>query len=469
MEAATVKDSSVVFQTSAGIEIRATLLRLTRYLAVFEVYALGSNLRTSEILDEFRILLNGRPVYSGRAVVKGLVDTGLLVVCEASLEDNWIDLDFSFSGTRLKEEFQGLIEQWQKLYKVLPEYKVVVADLQTFLTDLRLWVEQVELGIRSSPSEDRLELERRLAEEISSSTFPFLDSLFERFEGVAASVQPDFRPVHCSYLHRQIHPLVLCAPFAFRTVQKPLGYAGDYEVVNMILRDPHEGGSLYAKVLNRWFLKQPPAEGHRNRIQYLTQMLIQETVRKSSQHQVARVFNLGCGPAREVQDFLAQNQVSNEAHFTLLDFNEETLAYAKTALEAAKTRHGRSTPIHLLKKSVAHLLKGKGKSTEGGLENQYDFVYCAGLFDYLTATACKQLMNIFYDMVAPGGLLVSTNVDAANPIRNWLGDILEWHLIYRNGQQMLALRPDRAPPENARVCADATGVNLFLEIRKPNS
>src|SRR5438874_2536897 len=162
MEAAMVKDSSVVFQTSAGIEIRATLLRLTRYLAVFEVYALGSNLRASEILNEFRILLNDRPIYSGRAVVKALVDTGLMVVCEATLDDCWIDLDFSFSGTKLKEEFQGLIQQWQKLYKVLPEYKVVVADLQTFLTELRLWVEQVELGIRSSPSEDRLQLERRL-------------------------------------------------------------------------------------------------------------------------------------------------------------------------------------------------------------------------------------------------------------------------------------------------------------------
>src|SRR6266581_7197396 len=160
MEALTVKDSSVVFQTSAGLEIRATLLRLTRYLAVFEVYALGSNLRTSEILNEFRIIFNDRPIYSGRAVVKNLVDTGLMVLCEASLEDCWIDLDFSFSGAKLKEDFHLLIQQWQKLYKVLPEYKVVAADLQSFLTEMRLWVEQVELGIRSSPSEDLLQLER---------------------------------------------------------------------------------------------------------------------------------------------------------------------------------------------------------------------------------------------------------------------------------------------------------------------
>jgi extracellular factor (EF) 3-hydroxypalmitic acid methyl ester biosynthesis protein len=469
MEAANVKDSSVVFQTSAGIEIRATLLRLTRYAAAFEVYALASSLRTSETLTEFRIVHYDRPIYRGKAVVKNLIDTGLVVICETTLEDAWIDFDFSFTGSRLKEEFQGLIREWQKLYCIGPEFKVVVADMQTFLNELRLWVEQVELGIRSSPSEDRLQLERRLALEIAEAAFPCMDSLFERFEGIAATLEPELHPIHSTYVKRQIHPFVLSSPFAFRTVTKPLGYAGDYEMVNMILRDPHEGGSLYGKVLNRWFLKQPPAEGHRNRINYLTQKLTEETLRKSSAQNMARIFNLGCGPAKEVQAFLAQGELSNHADFTLLDFNEETIAHAKIELEGMKTTHARRTPIRLHKKSVAHLLKGKAKSSEGSSENQYDFVYCAGLFDYLTTIACKQLMNVFYDMVAPGGLLLATNVDASNPIRHWLGDILDWHLIYRSGQEMLALCPERANRDNARVVADPTGVNIFLEIRKPTA
>jgi extracellular factor (EF) 3-hydroxypalmitic acid methyl ester biosynthesis protein len=94
-------------------------------------------------------------------------------------------------------------------------------------------------------------------------------------------------------------------------------------------------------------------------------------------------------------------------------------------------------------------------------------VYCAGLFDYLSDSICKQLMNIFYDLLAPGGLLLATNVDVSNPIRHWLGDILEWHLIYRNGQQFRALRPDAADPELVKVQGDITGVNIFLEVRKP--
>ena len=53
--------------------------------------------------------------------------------------------------------------------------------------------------------------------------------------------------------------LLLSSPFLYRAYQKPLGYAGDYEMVNMIARDPYEGGSLFAKVVNLWFLSQWPA------------------------------------------------------------------------------------------------------------------------------------------------------------------------------------------------------------------
>jgi len=43
----------------------------------------------------------------------------------------------------MAKEFKAFIHEWQQLYKVAPEFKVVVADIQTFLTDLRLWLEQV--------------------------------------------------------------------------------------------------------------------------------------------------------------------------------------------------------------------------------------------------------------------------------------------------------------------------------------
>ena len=123
--------------------------------------------------------------------------------------------------------------------------------------------------------------------------------------------------------------------------------------------------------------------------------------------------------------------------------------------------------LHFIKKSVAQLLKSEGKITSRTRDQQYEFVYCAGLFDYLTDAVCKEFMNVLYNMVAPGGLLVATNVDSCNPIKNWLSDILEWHLIYRNNTDMLALRPAEASPDDTRLVSDPTGVNIYIEVRKP--
>ena len=80
----------------------------------------------------------------------------------------------------------------------------------------------------------------------------------ESFEKVANEVGEAGVAVHKSYVRRQLHPIVLCSPFLFRTFTKPLGYAGDYEMMNMMLRDPYEGSSAFAKILNYALLNTEP-------------------------------------------------------------------------------------------------------------------------------------------------------------------------------------------------------------------
>src|SRR5262249_1748070 len=150
-----------------------------------------------------------------------------------------------------------------------------------------------------------------------------LNHLFEKFELASRDIVEDLQPAHGLYVKRQLHPLLLCAPFMHRIYRKPLGYAGDYEMVNMILRDPNEGSSLFASVLNTWFLSQVPAEAHRNRVKLLAQRLQEEIARGRAAARPTRIFNLGCGPAREVQDLMQQSELASEAEFTLLDFNDE--------------------------------------------------------------------------------------------------------------------------------------------------
>jgi extracellular factor (EF) 3-hydroxypalmitic acid methyl ester biosynthesis protein len=197
-------------------------------------------------------------------------------------------------------------------------------------------------------------------------------------------------------------------------------------------------------------------------------MLTNETLRVCRANRPARVFNVACGPAQEIQRFLAENRLSDQIRLTMLDFNEETLRYVGNILDDIKHNQGRATPIEYVKRSVHHILKESGRTVEPGARNQYDVIYCAGLFDYLSNQVCLRLMNIMYEWLAPGGLLVATNVEPSNPLRNGMEHLLDWHLIYRTATQMRALFPTRANPDACCVRTDSTGVNVFLEVRKPD-
>ena len=470
MENSAVKDNLVIGQSSQGVEIRASLLRLTRYIAVFEVYNPSLVLQVSEVLGEFKIVINERTIYAGRALVAGLVNAGTVTICEAKLDESGFMLASFAPGMEagaLHEGFAGFLRQWQRLYRVLPEFKVVVADMQTFLADLRLWLDQVELEIRSAPAGNRLEMEQRAVQEIGSEMVPAFNAMHERLESVSEGIEAELRPVHQNFSKRQLHALVMCSPFAYRTYHKPLGYAGDYEMVNMILRDPYEGGSLFAKVVNLWFLSQWPARAHRNRIQRLKGLLAEEARRAAGRGQPLRVLNLGCGPAREIQEFLAEDALSDQAQFTLLDFNEETIQHTSRVLEDVRRRHSRRTQIQVQKKAVQHVLKDGARPVVDGAAGRYDFIYSAGLFDYLPDRTCLHLMNIFYDWVSPGGLVVATNVEDCKPFRHMLEFVLDWQLIYRGVKHSAALLPQRAAAESARIIKDPTEVNVFVEVRKP--
>lgn len=460
--------SLVEGQTSQGVEIHANLLRMTRFTAAFEMYESANVLRTSEVLSDFRIVTHGKIVYSGRAVVGKLIDTGSVTVCEATLEDCWLDISFfppEGWKNRLRDDFSEFLASSQRAFAVLPEFKVAIADLQVLLMDLRGWLEQVELGVRSQPSGDRVQIEREAILAVREPIVQTALQVLEHFESVAGTVDPEVRDAHMSYMKRQIHPLVLCSPFIHRTYFKPLGYAGDYEMVNMMVRDPFEGASLFAKVINNIFLTTPPVVAHRDRLTYLTRLLTEETQRTLRRKTSVKIFNLGCGPAKEVQDFLATEEMARHTEFTLLDFNDETLAYTTRTLAGINLRREHQAKIQLIKKSVNQLIKEAMKIQNSPV--RYDFVYCAGLFDYLSDPVCRNLVGLFYELATPGGLVIATNVADPNPSRNWMEYVLDWHLVYRNARQLAALAPAAAPPDAVRVSAVGDGLNIFLEVRKP--
>lgn len=463
--------SIVVCRSSQGAEITANVLRLRRHSVAFEVYNPYSTVQVSEVLRDFRIRVGDQIVYKGEAVVSGLVNTGILLICEVMLGDSWSDVGLltkQHESEPLGEQFEGFLNDWQRAHEVDSAFKVEVADTQNLLFGLQRWLEQLDSGIRATNTKDRRSLEQEVIAQVRDRVVEEVHDLFASFEEVALTVPKGREATHKFYARRQLHPLFLCSPFVYRTFHKPLGYAGDYEMVNMMLRDPFEGASMFGKTLNNAFLECPPAIAHRNRIKDLQTLLYREARANASEGRRTNILNLGCGPAREVEAFLLEEEVSDLTSFTLFDFNDETLEYARHLLKRAQATSGRVTPLEFVKGSVHQLIR-QSLSQEQELDyKSYDIVYCAGLFDYLSQRVCARLAEVFYRFLRPGGLLVLTNVSNTNPSRKVMEYILEWNLIYRDEAQMRDMIPDSVPPGSCKLRTEETGVNYLLEIRKPS-
>lgn len=459
--------NEVFFQAADGTELRARLGSLTAYAATFDASHLATTLQTSEVLNNFKIIAGNRIIYFGRAVVTNVIRNDASLICEAKLYNLGSETAFFLPPTEspgnLEEAYQAFFRNWQENYRISTEFKVLVADVQSFLTGVRHWLEGLEFGLKTQS--DKEEQERAILQTVAPRVIDAFNRQHERFEEIIYALPAESRMAHQDFVRKQWQKLFLCSPFGHRTYHKPNGYAGDYEMMNMIHRNRPEGGSLYEKLIHLLLVSQWPAKSVRNRITHLRENIISETARVARAGKIARIMNIGCGPAKEVQDFLKETHLSDHADFTLVDFNGETLEYVEGKLAELKRHCSRRTRVQTQQVSVYELLKRTRPS--GSKREKYDLIYCAGLFDYLPPDTCRALIELWYDSLLPGGLVLIANMNDTKPFRNFIEFILDWQLIYRDSREFLSLAPASCR-EFTRVIAEPTSVNLFLHIRKPD-
>lgn len=456
-----ITESLVLFRNSQGVEARGTLVHITRNIVVFEVYNPYSIVQLSEVLQDLRILRGERTIYNGRAVVSNLLPTGLMVICSAALVDPWSELADLMPGQGLRAELERFIEEWTKVYTIEPKFRLAVGNLKSFLGEMSRLLQQVDVAFSDSPKAV-VPPPSELIQEIGDPIIPKIQELLGVFEYEAGRIEPGVVASHKMFARSELHPLLLCSPFVHRIYTKPLGYAGDYMMVNMILDAPLEGVNSYAKLVNSFYLDQPTARAHRNRIEILLKRIKEEAASHAKDGRPMRIMNIGCGPAVEVQRFIREDELSETCEFHLLDFNEETLGYAKEMLQNATRERRRNPGLFFIHQSIHDLLREAATRDSSSHHRPFDLIYCAGLFDYLGDRVCKRLMQLFYSWTLPGGLLIATNVHPSNPNRYFMEHLAEWHLIYRNEEDMKSLTPGK----ECRVYTDSTGVNVFLEVRK---
>lgn len=453
-------DPLVSFRNAEGEAVRGTLVNLQRRSLIMEVYNPYSIVQVSEVLSELTVRFGANVAYQGKAVVTSLLNTGLTAIVSVTLTDRWQELEhIALVPGMLGEQARAFIADWARKPQIRQGYQLVVNEMRAYLSDVSRWVEQVDLA-ESLPKDAGGRLREDIFMEFSAPLVEKTRHYMDLLEDEAAQVEEDTLVAHRNYAQTALHPLLLRAPFIFRTYTKPLGYAGDYEMVNQIISDPRQGPSTYFQMVNAAFLQTAVAAAHRNRIDLLVAFLkrMADTARKTNR--TIRILNVGCGPAIEIQRFIREYPQPEHLSFELMDFNQDTLDWTRARLTSICTQHGKQVTINYINDSVHKLLKRRVSANPSLRE--FNAVYCAGLFDYLSDKVCARLLALFASQTLPGGNILVTNVHSSNPMKFVMEHLLEWYLIYRDEDAFSRLNPVQSDP--CKLYTDPTGVNIFMEI-----
>ena len=451
-------DPVVSFRNSQGEQVRGTIVNLQRKSLVMEIYNPYSIVQVSEVLSELSVRMGAKNAYLGKAVVMSLVNTGLTAVVSLTLIDEWLELsNLDDEPKSVARESLQFVQDWEKRFNIRRDYQIVVNEMRAFLSEVSRWVEQVDMTSTLPKEGDTLRMD--VFEELATPIALKIREYSARLDGEAAHVPEEDTVMHRTFTQAALHPLLLRSPFVFRTYTKPLGYAGDYEMVNQILSDPRQGPSTYFQIVNATFLQSSVAAAHRNRIDLLVDFLVRMAEQARAAGKPFRLLNVGCGPAVEINRFITEYPEPHWLSFQLLDFSQETLDYARERINESCRKANARVEVEYVHHSVHELLKRRIDPDPSLRE--FDGVYCAGLFDYLSDRVCARLLSYFSTRTHPEGRILATNVHVNNPERYSMEHMLEWYLIYRDEAGMASLLPSNT--RDSRTYADPTGVNVFVE------
>ena len=247
-----------------------------------------------------------------------------------------------------------------------------------------------------------------------------------------------------------------------RSYPKPFGYPGDFVVMNQVYSGERVGGDVYSMLIHQLGLEVAECIG--TRMQLMCRH-IKNVVRERGQGRAAKILSLGCGSAREVELFLAnQRATGKRADFTLIDQEEGALRYAYEQTYPYVMDSKGQFGVQCLHLSFTDILRW---SNGMSILPPQDLIYSVGLIDYLADRRATSLVHRLYGALAPGGLLIIGNMNGT-PLSNlWpMEFIADWSLEYRNEAQMMAW-VDGLQIKTAWTELEPTERVRLLFVRKP--
>lgn len=253
------------------------------------------------------------------------------------------------------------------------------------------------------------------------------------------------------------HDPFLEDPFTGRAFRKPRGYPGDAVLLDLIYGASAAAGlvagaSCLGRAIFDYTSVAAAPHAVRNRRRLLAGQIDRIAAARDGRGG-ARILSLACGHFREgaLSEAISRSSV---AEVLALDQDEESLAEVDRCYAAR---------VRTIRASVRGVICGDFDGIR-----DLDFVYAAGLFDYLSARTAARLLVKMFDWLGPGGTLWVANFVPDARDRGYMEAVMDWWLIYRSAGDLAALA-DGVPAgriSGLRTFFEQEGNIAFLELAK---
>ena len=241
--------------------------------------------------------------------------------------------------------------------------------------------------------------------------------------------------LYSAYFRRELGGLLLKAEINKYIFDKPLGYSGDYVVMNYIYdyHDDYLGESSYDILINHYTCNIPISNSNIKRNKYFKQQILKAlgTIKNP------RVVSLGSGPARELIELLDEGAINKPLSFNCVDFEPKALDFVK--MEIAK----RSNPflkMDYLRIDIRDVAKA-GRIKE--ILFDIDLAYASGVVDYLSDRFARRLLQVLYGLLNESGQIIIVNASSENSEMRAYYELLGgWVFHHRTKKQLLEWSAD---------------------------
>lgn len=226
-------------------------------------------------------------------------------------------------------------------------------------------------------------------------------------------------------LHRLADHVTEC-PLTRHSLTRPRGYPGDAGLLDLIYRHADaqpvvEASSVAGRDVYGFTNNVSVCEAVRQRKRILAERIDQIAAARPG----AEILAVACGHLREaeISAALRGGQISR---FVATDQDVESLSVVEGY------RKHISPAIEAKKLSVRDFI-----SEKHGLES-FDFVYAAGLYDYLDDRIAIRLTRKLFSLLKPGGKLLVANFLTGCMEVPYMEVFMDWHLLYRSEAEIKA-------------------------------